>query len=134
RMQSINQLNIHTTSAPAVAYTEDPVRMLRAVALAARLDFTIDRDTLEAIRFLRGDILKSSPARVLEEVYKVLRQGASRKTFQMLQEVGLLAYILPEADRALSEQGERLLGSLSRLDDYRNAGLAAPEHLTNPII
>ncbi|HEY3119843.1 MAG TPA: poly(A) polymerase, partial [Vicinamibacteria bacterium] len=125
---------IRTIGDPAVRFREDPVRMLRAVALAARLDFTIDRDTLEAIRFLRGDIVKSSPARVLEEVYKVLRQGASRKTFQMLHEVGLLAYILPEADQALTEQGEALLGSLSRLDDYRNAGLAAAEQLTNPLI
>ena len=53
--------------------------MLRAVALAARLGFTIDRDTLEAIRALRGEIVKSSPARLLDEIYKILRQGASRR-------------------------------------------------------
>jgi hypothetical protein len=52
----------------------------------------------------------------------------------MLHEVGLLAYLLPEADRAISNQGEVLLGSLSRLDDYRNAGLAAPDQLTNAIV
>jgi len=104
------------------------------VALAARLGFTIDRDTVEAIRSLRGEIVKSSPARILDELYKILRQGASRKTFQMLHELGLLAYLLPEADDAIAEQGERLLGSLSRLDDYRNAGLAAPEELTNPLV
>jgi poly(A) polymerase len=133
-LQDLQHRVIRTIGDPAVRFREDPVRMLRAVALAARLDFTIDRDTLEAIRFLRGDIVKSSPARILEEVYKVLRQGASRKTFEMLHEVGLLAYILPEAEKALSDQGERVLGSLSRLDDYRNAGLAAPEDLTNPLI
>jgi len=108
--------------------------MLRAVALAARLGFTIHRDTLEAIRFLRGEIVKSSPARILDEIYKILRQGASRQTFQLLHDTGLLAYLLPEADQAIADQGERLLGSLSRLDDYRNAGLAAPDELTNPLL
>jgi poly(A) polymerase len=125
---------IRTIGDPDVRLREDPVRMLRAVALAARLGFTIDRDTMEAIRALRGEIVKSSPARILDELYKILRQGQSRRTFQMLHDVGLLAYILPEADRAIAEQGERLLGSLGRLDDYRNAGLAAPDELTNPLL
>ncbi len=123
---------IRTIGDPGLRLREDPVRMLRAVALAARLGFTIDRDTLEAIRFLRGEIVKSSPARILEEIYKILRQGASRKTFEMLHEVGLLAYLLPEADQAIVEQGEVLLGSLSRLDDYRNAGLATPARAHEP--
>jgi tRNA nucleotidyltransferase/poly(A) polymerase len=125
---------IRTIGDPAVRFREDPVRMLRAVALAARLGFTIDRDTLEAVRALRGEIVKSSPARILDEIYKILRQGASRQTFQLLHDVGLLAYLLPEADQAIAEQGERLLGSLARLDDYRNAGLAAPDELTNPLL
>jgi tRNA nucleotidyltransferase/poly(A) polymerase len=125
---------IRTIGDPEVRLREDPVRMLRAVALAARLGFSIDRDTTEAIRALRGEIVKSSPARMLDELYKILRQGASRKTFQLLHELGLLAYILPEADEAIAEQGERLLGSLARLDDYRNAGLATPDELTNPLL
>jgi poly(A) polymerase len=118
-----------------VRFQEDPVRMLRAVALAARLGFTIERDTLEAIRTLRGEIVKSSPARLLDEIYKILRQGASRKTFEMLHQVGLLAYLLPEADETIeADGGERLLGSLGRLDDYRNAGLATPDDLTSPLL
>src|SRR5438477_3336766 len=125
---------IRTIGDPAVRFREDPVRMLRAVALAARLGFTIDRDTLEAVRALRAEIVKSSPARILDELYKILRQGASRQTFQLLHDVGVLAYLLPEADQAIAEQGERLLGSLARLDDYRNAGLASPDELTNPLL
>jgi hypothetical protein len=133
-LQDLEERVMRTIGDPGDRFREDPVRMLRAVALAARLGFTIDRDSLEAIRTLRGDIVKSSPARILDEVYKILRQGASRKTFQMLHELGLLAYLLPEADQAIAEQGERLLGSLARLDDYRNAGLAAPDQLTNPLL
>jgi poly(A) polymerase len=124
---------IRTIGDPGVRLREDPVRMLRAVALAARLDFRIDSDTAEAIRFLRGEIVRSSPARILEEFYKILRQGRSRPTFEMLHESGLLAYLLPEADQALASGGEALLGSLARLDGYRNAG-ADPETLTNPLL
>jgi poly(A) polymerase len=133
-LEDLQKRVIRTIGEPAVRLQEDPVRMLRAVALAARLGFTIDRDTVEAIHFLRGEIVKSSPARILDELYKILRQGASRKTFELLHEHGLLAYILPEADAAIREQPERLLGSLGRLDDYRNAGLAAPDDLTNALL
>jgi poly(A) polymerase len=125
---------IRTIGDPAVRFREDPVRMLRAVALAARLDFTIDVDTVEAIRQLRGEIVRSSSARILEEFYKILRQGRSRRTFEMLHAHGLLAYLLPEADRAIATGGAALLGSLSRLDDHRQTGLAAPEQLTNPLL
>jgi len=125
---------IRTIGEPAVRFREDPVRMLRAVALAARLDFTIDVDTVEAIRQLRGEIVRSSSARILEEFYKILRQGRSRRTFEMLHEHGLLAYLLPEADRAIATGGETLLSSLARLDAYRLAGLAAPDQLTNPMV
>jgi poly(A) polymerase len=125
---------IRTIGDPAVRFREDPVRMLRAVALAARLDFTIDGDTAEAVRHLRGEIVRSSSARILEEFYKILRQGRSRRTLEMLHEHGLLAYLLPEADRAIAGGGEALLGSLSRLDTYRQAGLAGPEQLTNPLL
>jgi poly(A) polymerase len=134
-LEDLQKRTIRTIGDPAVRFQEDPVRMLRAVALAARLGFTIERDTMEALRSLRGDIVKSSPARLLDEIYKILRQGASRKTFEMLHQAGMLAYLLPEADETIvADGGERLLGSLGRLDDYRNAGLAAPEDLTTPLL
>jgi poly(A) polymerase len=125
---------IRTIGDPAVRFREDPVRMLRAVALAARLDFTIDADTAEAVRHLRGEIVRSSSARILEEFYKILRQGRSRRTLEMLHEFGLLAYLLPEANRAIAAGGESLLGSLARLDAYRQAGFASPDELTNSLL
>jgi poly(A) polymerase len=124
---------IRTIGDPAVRFREDPVRMLRAVALAARLDFTIDRDTVEAIRFLRGEIVRSSPARILEEFYKVMRQGAAEKTFRLLDDHGLLGYLLPEASEAIARGGDGFLGSMRRLDAYRNA-LGRSDELTNPLL
>ena len=125
---------IRTIGDPGVRFREDPVRMLRAVALAARLSFTIDRDSVEAIRALRGEILRASPPRLMEEFYKILRMGAARRTFELLHESGLLAYLLPEADDDIASGSGRLLGSLARLDDHRNAGLSSVEALTNPLL
>jgi poly(A) polymerase len=133
-LEDLSARVIRTIGDPAVRFREDPVRMLRAVALAARLDFAIDPDTAEAVRHLRGEIVRSSSARILEEFYKILRQGRSRRTFEALHDHGLLAYLLPEADHAIAAGGEALLGSLARLDAYRQAGLASPDQLTNPLL
>src|SRR5437588_8680550 len=78
---------------PDVRLREDPVRMLRAIALAARLDFTIEPTLLAAIRNNRHEIAKSSLPRMLEEYYKILRAGASGKAFRVRAEVGLLRAI-----------------------------------------
>ena len=121
-LQDLRQRVISAIGDPGVRLREDPVRMLRAVALAARLGFTIDRDCEEAIRALRGEIVRSSPARILEEIFKILRQGRARETFLELHRHGLLAYLLPEAARALEGEGGPLLESLARLDAYRAAG------------
>ncbi len=133
-LEDLDARIIRTIGDPGVRFREDPVRMVRAVALASKLEFTIDRDTLDAIRALRGEIVKASSARLLEEFYKILRAGASRRSFEALHSCGLLAYLLPEADQAISEGGEALFGSLARLDEHRNAGLASAEQLTNPIL
>jgi poly(A) polymerase len=125
---------IRTIGDPDVRFREDPVRMLRAVALGTRLGFRIEDATLEAIHALRGEIVKSSPARILEEIYKILRQGAATATMMRLHETGLLAYLMPEADAMLRGDATELLASLARLDIYRNAARVAPEDLSNPLI
>ncbi len=65
---------------PDVRLREDPVRMIRAIALAARLNFTIEPALLAAIRTHRREIAKSSSARLLEEYYKILRDRWPRST------------------------------------------------------
>src|SRR5439155_6938955 len=67
---------------PDVRLREDPVRMIRAIALAARLGFSIEPALLAAIRTHRGEIAKSSPPRLLEEYYKILRAGSSERAFR----------------------------------------------------
>ena len=116
---------------PDERFPEDPVRMLRAVAFAARLEFQIDPPTYDAIGRHRAAIAHSSPARLLEEVYKILRSGASKRTFRMLDDVGLLQHISPELSR---HQADALWHSLAELDLYRGQFETAPAALTNPIL
>jgi poly(A) polymerase len=125
---------IRTIGDPDVRFREDPVRMLRAVALGSRLGFSIDPDSLEAIRHLRGEIVKSSSARILEEMYKILRQGAARDSFIRLHETGLLPYLLPPAARAMDADASALLASLGRLDAHRNEPGVTAEELSNPVL
>ena len=116
---------------PEVRFMEDPVRMLRAVAFSARLDFTIDQPILDAIGLHRREIARSSPPRLLEEYYKILRSGYAEKTFRALAEVGLLEPISEELHLGA---GEALWKSLARLDEYRSRHGAPPEIFTNPIL
>ena len=116
---------------PVVRFQEDPVRMLRAIALAARLAFTLDPLVVDAIKQLRHEIARSSPARLLEEYYKILRAGSAEQTFRGLAEAGLLEPISEELHRGASEA---LWRSLAAVDTYRRKFTATPETLTNPIL
>jgi poly(A) polymerase len=116
---------------PEIRFLEDPVRMLRAVALASRLDFTIDPPVAAAIRKHRQEIARSSPARLLEEYYKILRSGYAELTFRGLADLGLLEPISPELHTGA---GDLLWASLSALDAYRRRFEAVPEGFSNPIL
>jgi poly(A) polymerase len=116
---------------PDVRLIEDPVRMLRAVALSARLGFVIEPRLLDAIRHHRQEIAKSSPPRMLEEYYKILRAGSSEQAFRGLAETGLLEPISSELHAGANE---KLWRSLAALDTYRRGFDAFPETLTNAIL
>ena len=87
---------IRTVGVPEVRFREDPVRMIRAIKFAARLDFSFEPETWAALLEVTPDIVKCSRARVLEELYKLLRGGSSRKSFELMLETGLLGHIWPE--------------------------------------
>jgi poly(A) polymerase len=116
---------------PDVRLKEDPVRMIRAIALAARLDFTIESTLLASIREHRREIAKSSLPRLLEEYYKILRAGSSEKAFRSLADVGLLQPISSELHHGAADP---LWQSLSALDTFRRQFDSTPETLSNAIL
>ncbi|MEZ4450737.1 MAG: polynucleotide adenylyltransferase PcnB [Nannocystaceae bacterium] len=86
---------IRTIGDPRGRFQEDPVRMIRAVKFAARLDFTIEGETWEALLEIAPDITKCSRARVLEEIYKLLRGGAAHRSLELLLEAKLFRHVMP---------------------------------------
>ena len=122
---------IRSIGDPNERFREDPVRMTRAVAFAARLDFSIDPLVDDAIATHRWDIARAAPARLTDEVYKILRAGKAEKTFQMLADRRLLEPIAPELQEAA---GPKLWESLAAVDRYRAEFSESPDTLTNAIL
>jgi len=81
---------------PDRRFTEDKLRMLRAVRFAARFGFQIETDTMRAIRRHAKEIAQVSPERLRDELTKMLTEGAARRAFELLDETGLLQQVLPE--------------------------------------
>lgn len=129
-LKDLEEKLIRSIGDPGTRFLEDPVRMLRAVVFAARLDFWIDDLILEAFETHRHEIGRAAPARLMEEYFKILRSGYAEKTFAMLKETRLLREITPELDAA----GPALWESIARLDAYRQRFPAAPETMTNAIL
>ena len=122
---------IRSIGDPMVRCQEDPVRMLRAVTLAARLDFSIDAPVEAAIAARRTDLALSSPARLMDEFYKLLRSGAAERAFRMLAERRMLEPL----STGLQERADNgLFASLAAVDAYRQRFEDAPAGLTNAVL
>jgi poly(A) polymerase len=130
-LEDLQHRVIRSIGDPEVRFREDPVRMLRAVVLAARLGFTVDPAVQDAIARHGRDIRLSAPARLMEEYHKILRSGAATRVFQALAASGLLRHMTPEISSPLPDPLERALGALDR---YRAQFEVAPESLTNAIL
>jgi poly(A) polymerase len=113
-LADLNARVIRTIGDPDIRFREDPVRMLRAVKFAARLDFDIETATYQSILRHRAEIRKCAPPRILEEVYRLLRGGAARSSMELLIETGLAAMLSPH------------LASLFTLDHDRRSSEAPP--------
>jgi poly(A) polymerase len=87
---------------PENRYREDPVRMLRAVRFAAKLDFTIDPDTEQPISRLAHLLDGVPPARLFDECLKLFLSGFGAKTFVLLQKYGLFEHLFPMTGAAFA--------------------------------
>ena len=130
-MRDLQEGVLRSIGDPNERFIEDPVRMLRAIAFTARLGFTLDPPVQRAIRRHKAEIGKASPARMIEELYKLLRSGFAAQTFRSLSEHGLLESIAPEVERRKTSS---LWRSLELLDTYREKCKSAPDTLTNAIL
>ncbi len=87
---------IRAIGEPDRRFTEDKLRMMRALRFAARFGFEIEAATFRAIRRHVAEIHQVSPERLREELTKMLTEGAARRAFELLEETWLLPQVLPE--------------------------------------
>jgi poly(A) polymerase len=87
---------IRTIGDPEPRFSEDKLRMLRAVRFAARFNYKIEPRTFASIRKLAPQIHQVSRERVRDELTKMLTEGHARAAFLLLDETGLLREVLPE--------------------------------------
>ena len=131
-LQDLKDGLIRCIGDPNERFQEDPVRMLRAIVMASRLGFRLDPPIVAAIDRHRSLMATSSPSRLIEEYYKILRSGAAEQTFRTLAEHRLLDPVTPEIQRGAKNQA--LWDGLASLDAYRRKFEAAPATLRNPVL
>lgn len=109
---------------PLVRFTEDPVRMLRALEFAARLEFALDETTREGIYARAPLIADAAPARIREELLELFRHAVAGKVLRQAQACGLLEPLL-----AGYEGDEVTFALLDRIDASTRAGVKVSEPL-----
>jgi poly(A) polymerase len=110
---------------PEARIAEDKLRMLRVIRFAARLDFTIDPGTLEAVKRHSAEILQVSSERIADELLKILRTGNYSKALNLLFDTELIKHILPEVyvmrgceqPKDYHPEGDVLIHTIKALDN-----------------
>ncbi len=100
---------------PMTRFSEDALRMLRAVRFAVKLDFAIHPATADAIRALAPTLSRISRERVSVELEKILCSPAPERGIRLLDETGLLPYVLPAGAPEIPADGA--VGNMGALSD-----------------
>ena len=110
--EDVNARVLKLIGDPDSRYREDPVRMLRAIRLAAKLNFRIDESAAEPISRLAGLVSDAPPARLFDECLKMFLSGHAEKSFLGLETHGLLNVLFPETAKALSTNSSGALRTM----------------------
>jgi poly(A) polymerase len=111
---------------PQKRFTEDPVRMLRAVRFAASHDFDIEPGAWETLCELSQTINRASPARLYEEIQKLFLMGSAHPAFVLLEKSGLLDVLFPSLIRwayGNNRHMQLVNGNLEALDGFIRGGI-----------
>ncbi len=102
----LRKKKIRVLGTPAERFREDPVRMLRAARLQAKLGLKIGREEEEAIRKLGKLLVHVPPARLFDEYTKLFMHGHAVRSMELLDEYGLTEYLFPTLAEYYPEQPE----------------------------
>lgn len=103
-LEDINKRQLRIIGDPNIRYREDPVRMLRAIRFAAKLQLTIHPDTANPIRNLAMLLTNVSAARLFDEYLKLFSTGKVTEIFQQLIDYGLYVIMFPQAAPFLQDK------------------------------
>jgi poly(A) polymerase len=122
--EDIKHKLLRTIGDPAIRFKQDPVRMIRLLKFRARFGFEIDADSKKALVQCRKEIMKSSPARVLEEIFRMLESGSAASFFHLMAKGGILELLFPLLTQFLATPaGEQIYRHLKTVDYInQNAG------------
>lgn len=108
---------------PTIRFKQDPVRMIRLIKFRARFGFSIENETKKALISTREEITKSSPARILEEILRMLESGASAQFFHLMTKSKMLHLLFPPlTDFIESKEGKQIFDLLQVADQINQQG------------
>ncbi len=127
-MRDIQRRIVDTIGEPETRFREDPVRILRAIKFAGRLDLGLSPAVYDAIVYCREQLNLSARPRVAEEILRLLRGGEARRSMYIAWETGVLDVLLPELAALLYDTdgddtpGARVWRQLQYIDSRYHAG------------
>lgn len=114
-IDNLNEKIIKTPMDPLITFSDDPLRMMRAIRFATQLNFTIAPETFEAIQKNKERIHIISKERIIEEMNKMILSKKPSIGFKLLEESGLLKIIFPEFQRL---KGRETRNGISHKDNF----------------
>jgi poly(A) polymerase len=114
-LEDIENKLIRTPLDPDITFSDDPLRMMRAIRFATQLDFSIELNTFKAINRNKNRIQIVSQERVLDELNKIVLAPKPSKGFKILDETGLLKIIFP---KFVELKGVEIVGKQAHKDNF----------------
>ncbi|HSX12079.1 MAG TPA: polynucleotide adenylyltransferase PcnB, partial [Rhabdochlamydiaceae bacterium] len=115
--EDLQRKYLRTIGQPYSRFKQDPVRMIRMLKFQARFGFDVDPNAHIALLECRHDIVKSSSARILEELLRMLESGAAQAFIKLMTNHGILDYLIPNLAGFLEkEEGAAIFSFLQEVD------------------
>ena len=131
-VEDIQRKTLKTIGNPWVRFRQDPVRMLRCLKFKARFDLSCEEETDNALQDCRRELLKSAPARVLEEIIKMLESSKACPFFELLEEYQFLGLLFPCFHHFfMGDTAQIAYGYLRVLDSFT---VSRKSELTRPVL